>query len=87
MPMDTVKLTVRLPREHVEFAKRFARAHGISVTELLDRYLDRLQAQASIQSGHQGDEVSASVRALTGILPKIDDPEGEYRAHLERKYR
>ena len=84
MPTDTVKLTIRLPRSHVEFAKRFAREHGISVTELLDRYLDRLQEHASAGAD---DEVSPSLAALTGILPPIEDPEDAYRAHLDRKYR
>ncbi len=84
MPTDTVKLTIRMPRSHVEFAKRFASEHGISVTELLDRYLDRLQVQAS---AGPDDEVSPNVAALTGILPPLADPEGEYRAHIDRKYR
>lgn len=32
--METIKLTIRLPGKHVEFAKAYdAKAHGITLTE------------------------------------------------------
>jgi hypothetical protein len=42
--METIELTVRLPKENLEFAKRYAREHGLTVTELIGRYLKALQA-------------------------------------------
>jgi hypothetical protein len=33
--METAKLTVRLPKDDIEFAKRYARSHRITVTELI----------------------------------------------------
>ena len=42
--METVRLTVRLPKSDLEFAKQYAEAHGITVTELIDRYLRSLRS-------------------------------------------
>ncbi|HKK14373.1 MAG TPA: hypothetical protein VKA14_06890 [Gammaproteobacteria bacterium] len=39
MSSETVKLTVRLPREDVEYA----RAHGLTVTEVIGHYLRRMR--------------------------------------------
>lgn len=40
----TTKLTIRLPRRDIEFAKAYAKAHGMSVTEVIDRYPRRMRA-------------------------------------------
>lgn len=40
--METAKLTVRLPKRDLEFAKEYAQAHRITVTELIDRYLNQV---------------------------------------------
>ena len=37
------KLTVRLPKENLDFLKRYAADHGMTVTEVLDRFLLRLK--------------------------------------------
>jgi hypothetical protein len=42
--VETVKLTLRLPKSDLEFAKQYAQAHRITVTELIDRYLRSLRA-------------------------------------------
>jgi hypothetical protein len=44
--METVKLTVRLPKNDLDFAKQYAQAHRITVTELIDRYLRSLRSRA-----------------------------------------
>jgi len=36
--MPTRKLTVRLPEEDIDFARRFAARHGLTMTQLIDRY-------------------------------------------------
>src|SRR3954462_4175960 len=41
--METAKLTVRLPKTDLDFAKEYAQAHRITVTELIDRYLRSLR--------------------------------------------
>jgi hypothetical protein len=75
MPSGTTKLTIRLPREHVEFLKVRARAHGLTATEVIDRYLRRLQAL-------RGREPGAEVAAISPLVPADVDVEGAYRAHL-----
>lgn len=77
MPSDTVKLTLRLPREDVEYAKAYAQAHGLTVTEVIDRYLRRMRA---------ADERSPSpeLEAITGLVP--GDVEEEYRRHLHQMH-
>ncbi len=60
--METTKLTIRLPRKHVEFAKAYAKAHGITVTEFIDRLLRRLQALE-----HTG--LHPEVEAISGLVP------------------
>ncbi|WP_459867331.1 DUF6364 family protein [Endothiovibrio diazotrophicus] len=36
-------MTVRLPREDVEFAKNYSQEHGLTVAEFIDRYLRRMR--------------------------------------------
>lgn len=79
MSSETVKLTVRLPREDVEYAKAYARAHGMTVTEVIDRYLRRMRA---------ADEHSPSpeLEAITGLVPENVDADAEYRRHIWEKH-
>lgn len=76
---ETTKLTIRLPRGHVEFAKAYARAHGITVTEVIDRYLRRMQALEQ-----QGP--SAELAAITGFMPAEIDAEAEWHRHMVEKH-
>ena len=77
--MEQTKLTVRVPRDLLEGAKRYAKTHHTSLTRLVSTYLEQLSSQ---------DDPLADapiVRRLSGILSKdvsIDD----YHAYLERKY-
>lgn len=41
--MSTRKLTIRLPEEEIDFAKRYASNHGMTMTELINRYLKELR--------------------------------------------
>lgn len=63
---DTTKLTIRLPRWQVEFAKRFAKNNGVTVTEVISRYLEHLQARTP-------DELHPEVQKMVGILPNDID--------------
>ena len=80
MKADTTKLTIRLPREDVEFAKAYATAHGVTVTEVIDRYLRRMRAL-------EGRKPSEQVEFITGMLPSDIDAEEEYRRHVQDKHR
>ena len=77
--METVKLTVRLPKGDLEFAKRYAHAHRITVTELLDRYLRSLQGGTSV--------IHQEVEKISGVIPPDVDARAEHREHLLRKHR
>jgi len=79
MKSETTKLTIRLPREDVAFAKAYAQAHGVSVTEFIDRYLRRMR---SLTSRIPGPEVEA----ISGLVPADIDAEKEYRGYLMDKH-
>jgi hypothetical protein len=76
--VDT-KLTVRVPQHLLENAKRYARAHQTTLTELISVYLGRIPSDSSVLDD------APVVRRLTGLLSpdvSLDD----YQKHLEEKY-
>ena len=78
--METAKLTVRLPKKDLEFAKKYAQEHHITVTELIDRYLRRLQAKYP-----RG--IHPEVEKISGLVPPEIDAEAMYREDLIKRYR
>ncbi len=79
MAIETTKLTIRLPSEDVAFAKAYAKAHGLSVTEVIDRYLRRMRAL--------DEQVpSPALEAITGLVPSDVDAEGEFQRHRQDKH-
>lgn len=79
MAADATRLTIRLPRRDVEFAKAYARAHGLAVTEVIDRYLRRMRALSDA-------ELAPELDAITGLVAADADVEREYRDHLVHKH-
>jgi len=77
--METAKLTVRLPKTDLEFAKEYAQAHRITVTELIDRYLRSLRGRSGA--------VHPEVERITGLVPPEVDARAEYREHVREKHR
>ena len=78
--MTTQKLTVRLPADEIAYLKTYARAHGITVTAVLHRYLDRLR--------HAGNgAIHPEVSRISGLVPSEKDVRAEYLEHLEDKHR
>lgn len=81
------KLTLRMDERLIDVAKRHAAAHDTSVSRMVAAYFEVLEALATDPSGRGAlPEPSDRVRALVGVLPNQADPEGTYRAYLERKY-
>jgi hypothetical protein len=78
MHTETAKLTIRLPREDLDFAKTYAKAHGVSLTEVIDRYLRSLRDREH--------RPSAEVVRVTGLIPVDVDGEAEYRRYLVEKH-
>jgi hypothetical protein len=74
------KLTVRVEKELIQAAKRYASKRGTSLSQLIEAYLRTLAIQE--------DEPVASTPVLSrlmGILPPEASIE-EYHEHLEDKY-
>lgn len=76
--METVKLTVRLPKSHLDFAKEYAQAHRITVTELIDRYLRSLRGRSGA--------IHPEVEKISGLIPAEVDARAEYREHVRGKH-
>lgn len=79
--METAKLTVRLPKSHIESAKRYARDHEMTVTELIDRLFRRLRTD------QDGSKIHPAVEAISGLVPREVDAEAEFHEHLLEKHR
>lgn len=80
MGRSTRKLTIRLPSQDVAFIKEYAKRHGLSVTEVIGRYLRRLRALEEYSSSPELD-------AITGVIPADVDAEAVFREHQLEKPR
>ena len=76
--MQETKLTVRLPRELLENAKRYARKQNTTVTNLIGEYLRRMPASLDILQD------APIVRRLSGTL-STNVYVTEYKKHIEEK--
>jgi hypothetical protein len=77
--MQETKLTVRLPRDLLENAKRYARKQNTTVTNLISEYLRRMPASIEILQD------APIVRRLSGTLSK-NVSLADYKKHLDAKY-
>ena len=77
--METAELKILLPKKDLEFAEWYAREHQITVAELIDRYLQRLQTAPRIP-------IHPGVQAISGLIPADVDVEALYHDHLLRKH-
>lgn len=80
MKAATTKLTIRIPVQDALFAKEYAREHGITVTEVIDRYLRQIREI-------EGYRPSGALDEITGLLPPDIDAEADFHAHQRRKHR
>lgn len=79
MSTETTKLTIRLPRQDVEFAKAYAKSHGLTVTEVIDRYLRQMRAL-------EQHSPNPDLDAITGLVPADVDVLEEVRRHRVEKH-
>ena len=79
MAIETSKLTIRLPVEDVRFVKRYAKANGLSVTEVIDRYLRRMRLL-------DNEAPPAALDEITGLLPADLDADAEMRERQSVKH-
>ena len=80
--MDS-KLTVRLDSNVIERAKQYARNHNVSISRLIESYLDSVTQQKS-----KDVEITPLVKSLSGVI-KINsefDFKNDYSQYLSDKY-
>ena len=77
--MEKTKLTIRVPRDLIEGAKRYASQNDTTLTRLISEYLRQLTAQSDPLAN------APIVQRLTGTLsPEISAD--DYRQYQEEKY-
>lgn len=80
--MEQAKLTVRISRETLDEAKRFAREHGTTLTRLVVTHLEQLSGDEDSGTLPVGAPIT---RRLAGTLAPEASIE-EYREYLEQKH-
>ena len=75
--MEDVRMTIRLPAVEIEFAKSYAREHGLTLADLVRRYFQLLQKS-------QQQEMPLEVSMIAGIIPPHIDARDEYYSDMLR---
>lgn len=79
------KLTIRLSDRVLEKAKIYARSHNISLSKMIEYYLDSLTQQ---KEDKDTVTITPLVQSLSGVIDlqsDFDDKKG-YRDYLDEKY-
>lgn len=77
--MEKTKLTIRMPRQLLERAKRYAVEHNTTLTRLVSEYFRHL----NLEDDPLAD--APAVRRLSGILSPDASVE-DYRRYLQEKH-
>jgi hypothetical protein len=76
------KLTLNLDKSVIEQAKKYAREHQVSLSKLIENYLDSITKSSTEKS-----KISPLVESLTGVIPDGNYNDREDYAHfLSEKY-
>lgn len=75
------KLTLNIDKEIINEAKTYAKNHRVSLSKLIENYLNSLTKQTRPKS-----TVSPLVESLTGIIPNDYDEKDDYRNYIDQKY-
>jgi hypothetical protein len=83
--MET-KLTLRLNDNVIERAKNYAHSHKISLSKMIESYLDSITKQPDVE---KKISITPLVESLSGVidLPNDYDYKKDYHDYLERKYK
>jgi Family of unknown function (DUF6364) len=76
--MEDTKLTIRISRDLINNAKRYAAENHTTLTKLIEAYLSNIPAPPSLED-------APIVRRLSGTLSP-DVTLQDYKDHLEEKY-
>lgn len=75
------KLTLNLDKDIIDEAKAYAKNHQVSLSKLVENYLNSLTRDSKKQTS-----VSPLVESLTGIIPSDYDEKKDYRSYIDNKY-
>ena len=80
--MET-KLTLRLNKNVIDQAKRYANDHETSLSKLIENYLSAITNET-----RSIEKISPLVQSLSGViqLSENEDPKRTYQEHLNEKY-
>ncbi len=83
--MET-KLTLRLNDNVIARAKVYARNHNISLSKMIESYLDNITSQ---KKQNKDNSITPLVESLSGVidLPENFDYKKEYGNYLAEKYK
>lgn len=83
--MET-KLTLRLNDDVIKRAKTYARSHNISLSKMIETYLDSITRP---KDDAKKISITPLVESLSGVvdLPADFDYKKDYRDYLEEKYK
>ena len=83
--MET-KLTLRLNGNVIERAKLYARSHEISLSKMIESYLDSLTRE---KKDENKTSITPLVASLSGVikLPSDFEYKKEYRDYITEKYK
>lgn len=79
--MMNTKLTLNLDKEIIDEAKTYAKSQSVSLSKLIENYLNSLTRISKSKS-----TVSPLVESLTGIIPSEYDEKNDYRNYIDQKY-
>ena len=79
------KLTLRVDERLIKAAKKYSKAHGKSLSQLVAGYF--LLVTRIEHAPNEKETIPPLTRALKGILRGQKEDKKEYRKHLEEKYR
>lgn len=80
--MMNTKLTLNLNKEVLKQAKNYAKDNKLSLSKLIENYLDSLS-----KSSEDKPKISPLVESLTGVIPNENyDDKKDYKDHISQKY-
>ena len=74
--MHTLPITIQIPAPHKSFLESYTRRHQVTLSQLIDTFVEQLQVV-------EGYTVHPDLRELSGILPADIDGQQEYYAQFE----
>lgn len=74
------KVVVELPEASVNFFEEYARKHGLSMGELVERYIQQLQSPS-------GRTIHPALSEISGAVPQDVNVWQSYQDYLLEKYR